>query len=52
LLFEGGRLAWIWQSWQNGRVRPVMAEPTAWELLRLLAYPNFQPWGRMESACL
>jgi putative PIN family toxin of toxin-antitoxin system len=42
LLFEGGRLAWIRQSWQSGRVKPVMAEPTARELLRVLAYPKFQ----------
>lgn len=42
LLFEGGRLAWIRQSWQSGRVKPVLAEPTARELLRVLAYPKFQ----------
>jgi len=42
LLFEGGRLAWIRQSWQSGRITPVLAEPTARELLRVLAYPTFQ----------
>ena len=42
LLFEGGRLAWIRQSWQSGRIQPVLAEPTARELLRVLAYPKFQ----------
>jgi len=42
LLFEGGRLAWIRQSWQSGRVKPVLAEPTARALLRVLAYPKFQ----------
>ena len=48
LVFEGGRLAWIrqswqsWQSWQSGRVKPVLAEPIARELLRMLAYPKFQ----------
>jgi predicted nucleic acid-binding protein len=42
LPFEGGRLAWIPQSWQSGRDKPVMAEPTARELLRVLAYSKFQ----------
>jgi putative PIN family toxin of toxin-antitoxin system len=42
LLFEGGRLAWIRQSWQSCRITPVLAEPTARELLRVLAYPKFQ----------
>ena len=42
LLFEGGRLAWIRQSWQSGRVKPVLAEPAARVLLRVLAYPMFQ----------
>jgi len=42
LLFEGGRLAWIRQSWQSGRITPVLAEPTARELLRVLAYPKFR----------
>ena len=45
LLFEGGRLAWIrqsWQSWQSGSITPVLAKPTARELLRVLAYPKFQ----------
>jgi uncharacterized protein len=36
LLFENGRLAWIRHSWQNGRITPVMAEPTTAELLRVL----------------
>jgi len=42
LLFEGGRLAWILHGWQSGRIKPVVAEPTARELLRVLAYPTFQ----------
>ena len=28
LLCEKGRLAWIRHCWQNGRITPVMAEPT------------------------
>lgn len=40
--FEGGRLPWIRQNWQSGRITPVPAEPTARELLRVLAYPKFQ----------
>ncbi|MDM7954449.1 MAG: putative toxin-antitoxin system toxin component, PIN family [Cyanobium sp. CZS 25K] len=41
LLFENGRLAWLRRSWQSGEIRPVLAEPTARELIRVLAYPNF-----------
>lgn len=43
LLFQGGRFAWIRQSWQSGKITPVLAEPTALELLRVMAYPTFQP---------
>jgi hypothetical protein len=42
LLFEGSRLAWIRQSWQSGRIKSVLAEPTARELLRVLAYLKLQ----------
>jgi predicted nucleic acid-binding protein len=42
LLFENGRLAWIRHSWQNGRITPVMSEPTTAELLRVLTYPKFR----------
>ncbi len=42
LLFENGRLACLRQGWQAGAFRPVMAEATARELLRVLTYPRFQ----------
>ena len=42
LLFENGRLAGLRQRWQAGAFRPVLAEATARELLRVLTYPRFQ----------
>ena len=42
LLFSQGRLSWLRTSWQKGRLTPVLAEPTARELLRVLAYPKFR----------
>ena len=42
LLFTHGRLSWLRQAWQNGPLTPVLAQPTALELIRLLAYPKFR----------
>lgn len=42
LLFEKGRLSWLRRCWQLGEITPVLAEPTAMELLRVLAYPKFR----------
>jgi putative PIN family toxin of toxin-antitoxin system len=42
LLFENGRLSWLRTSWQNSQVMPLLAQPTALELLRVLAYPKFK----------
>ena len=42
LLFEKGRLAWLRRSWQTGAIKPVLAEPTARELISVLAYPKFR----------
>lgn len=42
LLFEHGRLSWLRHSWQQGQITPVLAQPTARELLRVLAYPKFR----------
>ncbi len=42
LLFEKGRLSWLRLCWQQGQITPVLAEPTARELLRVLAYPKFR----------
>lgn len=46
LLFEQGRLSWLRLSWQRGALIPVLAQPTAVELLRVLSYPKF----RLETA--
>lgn len=42
LLFDKGRLSWLRSCWQQGQITPVLAEPTARELLRVLAYPKFR----------
>jgi putative PIN family toxin of toxin-antitoxin system len=42
LLFNQGRLCWLRSCWQQGQLTPVLAEPTARELLRVLAYPKFR----------
>lgn len=42
LLFEKGRLSWLRPCWQQGEITPVLAEPTARELLRVLAYPKYR----------
>jgi uncharacterized protein len=42
LLFESGRLSWLRTGWQQGQFIPVLAQPTARELLRVLAYPKFR----------
>ncbi len=42
LLFQNGRLAWLRRSWQTGTIRPVLAELSARELIRVLAYPKFR----------
>lgn len=42
LLFTGSRLSWLRPCWQSGQLVPVLAEPTARELLRVLAYPKFR----------
>jgi uncharacterized protein len=42
LLFEHGRLSWLRTSWQSSQVIPLLAQPTALELLRVLAYSKFK----------
>jgi predicted nucleic acid-binding protein len=42
LLFENGRLVWLRRSWQAGVIRPVPAESSAHELIRVLADPKFR----------
>ena len=40
--FECGRLSWLRHGWQQGQIILVLAQPTARELLRVLAYPKFR----------
>lgn len=42
LLFRGGRLAWLREAWQRGRIVPLAARETVEELLRVLEYPKFR----------
>ncbi len=42
LLFNRGRLSWLRPCWQQGQLTLVLAESTARELLRVLAYPEFR----------
>ena len=42
LAFPGGRLPWLRATWQSGRVRPLMSQPVAKELIRVLHYPKFR----------
>jgi putative PIN family toxin of toxin-antitoxin system len=66
LLFANGRLSWLRPCWQCGRITPVLAQPTARELLRVLAYPKFRlepddrerlledllPWCESWTGCI
>jgi putative PIN family toxin of toxin-antitoxin system len=42
LVFRAGRLGWVRQAWQAGRLVPVVCRETVSELLRVLAYPKFR----------
>ena len=42
LLFANGRLSWLRPCWQCGQITPVLAQPTARKLLRVLAYRTFR----------
>ena len=42
LLFAQGRLAWLRLAWQQGVIVPLLSRTTAYELVRVLAYPKFQ----------
>ncbi len=42
LLFRQGRLAWLREAWQGGRLVPLVCTATAGELLRVLGYPKFR----------
>ncbi len=42
LLFPDGRLTWMRTLWASGRINPLCSRKTATELVRVLAYPQFQ----------
>jgi putative PIN family toxin of toxin-antitoxin system len=42
LVFPGGRPGALRHAWQNGHCRPLVSQPTASELIRVLAYPKFK----------
>ncbi len=42
LLFSRGRLAWLREAWQQGRLVPLISRPIAEELLSVLTYPKFK----------
>lgn len=50
LLFRAGRLFWLREAWQRGRVVPLVTRETVEELLRVLEYPKFRlaPEDRQE----
>jgi len=41
LIFGGGKPGALRLAWQEGRILPLIATPTADELLRALGYPKF-----------
>jgi len=43
LLFPFGRLNWLRQAWKAGTLVPALDAACADELIRVLAYPRFQP---------
>jgi uncharacterized protein len=42
ILFPRGRLSWLRPHWASGECFPLISNPTAAELVRVLAYPKFQ----------
>lgn len=45
LVFREGRLAWLREAWEAGRVVPLVSAETVAELVRVLAYPKFKLSG-------
>lgn len=41
-LFSRGRLTWLRDLWQEGRLLPLCSRATLEELIRVLAYPRFR----------
>lgn len=42
LVFREGRLAWLREAWEAGRVVPLVSAETIAELVRVLAYPKLK----------
>lgn len=42
LVFREGRLAWLREAWEAGRVVPVVSAESVAELVRVLAYPKLK----------
>jgi putative PIN family toxin of toxin-antitoxin system len=42
LVFPGGRPGTLRHAWQEENCRPLVSQPTAAELIRVLAYPKFK----------
>jgi putative PIN family toxin of toxin-antitoxin system len=41
-VFREGRLAWLREAWEAGRIIPVVSADTVAELVRVLAYPKLK----------
>lgn len=42
LIFGHGRLVWLRRAWHSATLVPLLSEPTAAELVRVLGYPKFR----------
>ena len=42
LVFAGGRMSALRLAWHAGRIVPLVSQPTASELMRVLGYPKFK----------
>lgn len=42
LVFREGRLAWLREAWEAGRIVPLVSAETLAELVRVLAYPKLK----------
>jgi uncharacterized protein len=45
LIFRKGRLSLLRESWQTGRIHPLISQASATEFIRALAYPKFKLSG-------
>jgi len=52
LVFSGGRLGALRHAWQAGQCMPLLSNPTASELQRVLAYPKFKLLANEQNELL